>query len=203
MSIVFLKFDKNYCPIVTYHWQLGTLFDLKVVFLFTERKKCGIIICNEFYEACFMILINKVTLSAAETEEYGALLARKIIDDKNLPRFVALYGDLGVGKTAFIRGFSSYAAPYANVKSPTFTLVNEYKGTHFPVFHFDMYRIEDEDSLYSIGFYDYLDRGICLTEWTENIEFALPDEYIKVTISKNDMENTDSRLITAELVGKE
>ncbi len=147
-----------------------------------------------------MCLIDCVTLSAEETETHGAALARKILSNSALPRFIALYGDLGVGKTAFIRGFASHAAPMSNVKSPTFTLVNEYKGISLPVFHFDMYRIEDDDSLYSIGFYDYLDRGICLTEWTENIEFALPDEYIKVVISKNNMENTDSRHILAELV---
>lgn len=147
-----------------------------------------------------MILIDKNSLSTEETERIGTELAA-LIEKNNLPRFVALYGDLGVGKTAFIRGFSAFAAPGSNVKSPTFTLVNEYKNGKIPVFHFDMYRIEDDDSLYSIGFYDYLDRGICLTEWTENIEFALPDEYIKVTITKNDMENTDSRHIEAELVG--
>lgn len=149
-----------------------------------------------------MILKDISTLSAPETEKCGAALAENIIENGDLPRFVALYGDLGVGKTAFIRGFSSFAAPGANVKSPTFTLVNEYRGKYAPVFHFDMYRIEDEDSLYSIGFYDYLDRGICLTEWTENIEYALPDRYIKVTITKNDMENTDSRRIIIELVGE-
>ncbi|MBR4295304.1 MAG: tRNA (adenosine(37)-N6)-threonylcarbamoyltransferase complex ATPase subunit type 1 TsaE [Clostridia bacterium] len=145
-------------------------------------------------------MIDKISLSAAETEEIGASLAKKIIEDPNMPKFLALYGDLGVGKTAFVRGFSSFAVPAAKVKSPTFTLVNEYKGGKMPVFHFDMYRIEDEDSLYSIGFYDYLDRGTCLVEWTENIEFALPDEYIKITISKNDATNTDSRKILAEII---
>ena len=146
-----------------------------------------------------MILIDKNSLSTEETERIGTELAA-LIEKNNLPRFVALYGDLGVGKTAFIRGFSAFAAPGSNVKSPTFTLVNEYKNGKIPVFHFDMYRIEDDDSLYSIGFYDYLDRGVCLTEWTENIEFALPEDFVKVTITKNDMENTDSRSVFAELV---
>ena len=147
-----------------------------------------------------MHLIDKYTLSVTETEETGAFLAGMLEDEPSLPRFIALYGDLGVGKTAFVRGFTSVYAENANVKSPTFTLVNEYKGIKHSVYHFDMYRIEDEDSLYSIGFYDYLDNGICLTEWTENIEFALPDEYIKVVISKNDITNTDSRHITAEIM---
>lgn len=147
-----------------------------------------------------MTIIDKITLSPSETEEVGRKLAEFISCDDSLPKFIALYGDLGVGKTAFVRGFTSAVAPNASVKSPTFTLVNEYKGGKIPVFHFDMYRIEDEDSLYSIGFYDYLDRGICLTEWTENIEFALPDEFIKVTITKNDMTNTESRSVVADII---
>lgn len=147
-----------------------------------------------------MLLIDKCTLSVEETEKTGASLAKMLDETASLPRFIALYGDLGVGKTAFVRGFTSVYAENASVKSPTFTLVNEYKGKKESVFHFDMYRIEDEDSLYSIGFYDYLDNGICLTEWSENIEFALPDEYIRVTILKNDMTNTDSRHITAEIM---
>lgn len=150
-----------------------------------------------------MKIIDITTLSTEETENVGRMLAKSIIEEDKLPTFVALYGDLGVGKTAFVRGFTSYAVPSANVKSPTFTLVNEYKNGNVTIFHFDMYRIEDEDSLYSIGFYDYLDQGICLTEWTENIEFALPPKYIKVTIAKNNMENTESRSVTAELFGEE
>ena len=141
--------------------------------------------------------LSAITLSVEQTEEMGTAVARAILDDPSLPRFVALFGDLGVGKTAFVRGFTQAIAPNARVKSPTFALVNEYKGTSCSVFHFDMYRIEDEDELYSIGFYDYANRnGICLTEWSENILSSLPDAYIRVEITKNDGENTDSRLIT-------
>ena len=142
------------------------------------------------------------THSVEETEGYGASLAQRIANDTDLPRFIALYGDLGVGKTAFVRGFTSVFAENARVKSPTFALVNEYKGSTLSVFHFDMYRINDEDELYSIGFYDYQDRnGICLIEWSENIEYALPDEYFSVKIEKCE-ENTELRKITAELIGK-
>ena len=67
---------------------------------------------------------------------------------------------------------------------------------------FDMYRISGEDDLYSIGFYDYLDRrGVCLTEWSENIEESLPESYVRVEITKDDPTNTDSRSISIELVG--
>lgn len=140
--------------------------------------------------------------STEETEAIGAALADKILADNTLPHFVALYGDLGVGKTAFIRGFTARLAPAARVKSPTFALVHEYRGTPLSVFHFDLYRIEDEDELYSIGFYDYLDRaGICLTEWSEKIEYALPDRYLRVEIVKNSAECVDSRELRITPVG--
>ena len=141
-----------------------------------------------------------ISLSAADTESAGGELAQLILSD-SLPRFVALFGDLGVGKTAFVRGFTSVLAPKAKVKSPTFALVNQYTGDKVSVFHFDMYRIEDEDDLYSIGFFDYIDAGICLVEWSENIVSSLPDSYVRVEISKNDTQNTDSRLINITLVG--
>ena len=142
-----------------------------------------------------------ITLSPEETEKIGAALAEQILSDTSIPKFVALFGDLGVGKTAFVRGFTSAIAPGARVKSPTCALVNEYRGQALSVFHFDMYRIEDEDELYSIGFYDYADRrGVCLTEWSENIEYALPEHYIRVEIIKNDASNTDSRSIEISLI---
>ena len=141
--------------------------------------------------------------SANETEALGRHMAEAFLIDPTLPHFVALYGDLGVGKTAFVRGFASALAPVARVKSPTFALVNEYRGHPLSVFHFDMYRIEDEDALYSIGFYDYFDRpGICLVEWSENIEYALPDRYVQVALCKDDPERPDSRRITVTLVGE-
>lgn len=140
--------------------------------------------------------IITTTHSPEETEAVGRDLASAMLADLSLPRFIALYGDLGVGKTAFVRGFTSAIAPGARVKSPTFALVNEYKGLKCSVFHFDMYRIADEDDLYSIGFYDYFDRnGICLTEWSENIGYALPDRYLRVEIKKCSEEDTDRREI--------
>jgi len=140
-----------------------------------------------------------LTSDTEETEALGALLARMICKDSTLPRFVALYGDLGVGKTAFVRGFASVVTPGAAVRSPTFALVNEYRAKPLSLFHFDMYRIEDEDDLYSIGFYDYLDRaGICLVEWSERIPFALPEKYWRVVIEKNDPDQPNSRKITIE-----
>ncbi len=139
------------------------------------------------------------TASAAETEAAGAALAAKMLADQTLPRFIALFGDLGVGKTAFIRGFASVASPTSLVRSPTFALVNEYARGEIPLFHFDMYRIESEDELYAIGFEDYLARtGIVLVEWSEKILSSLPDRYIAVTIAKDNQAIPDSRTVEIE-----
>lgn len=150
------------------------------------------------------IIQSAKTSSAKETEALGKWLAKRMIQEKDLPPFIALYGDLGVGKTAFVRGFASKIAPESVVRSPTFALVNEYRAKPLSLFHFDMYRIESEDDLYSIGFYDYLDRnGICLVEWSEKIPFALPEEYLRVTIEKDDSTTPNSRTITIVLTGDE
>ena len=145
-----------------------------------------------------MIVIKEIiTNSPEETESVGLTLAKDLESDPSLPPFIALYGDLGVGKTAFVRGFAKVLSPNALVRSPTFALVNEYptKGSR-RLFHFDMYRITDEDDLYSIGYYDYLDDGsICLVEWSENIPYAIPDEHIRVEIVKTDLDKPDERRI--------
>ena len=143
------------------------------------------------------VLKEIITNSPDETEAVGFELAQILKENLTLPSFVALYGDLGVGKTAFVRGFTKVFSPAALVRSPTFALVNEYPtkcGRR--VFHFDMYRITDEDDLYSIGYYDYLDDGsICLVEWSENIPYAIPEEHIRVEITKTDLNKPDTRLI--------
>ncbi len=147
-----------------------------------------------------METLKLYTASPEQTERVGAELAEKLLADSALPRYIALYGDLGVGKTAFTRGVASVLCPGAAVRSPTFALVNEYRGK-LPVFHFDMYRITGEEDLYSIGYDDYLLReGVILVEWSENIPFALPDEYLRVTITKNDPNAPDSREILIEEV---
>lgn len=145
---------------------------------------------------------NIKTTCVFDTEAVGRELGAAIKDSSALPRFVAMYGDLGVGKTAFTRGFTSAFTEKANVKSPTFALVNEYGKGDRAVYHFDMYRIDSEDDLWSIGFYDYLDRrGVAIAEWCEKIPFALPESYIRVTIEKLIEEGADAREIKIELVG--
>ena len=111
--------------------------------------------------------------------------------------FIAMYGDLGVGKTAFVRGLAGVIAPGSRVKSPTFTIVNEYKGGTVPFYHFDVYRISDDDELYAMGFDDYVQNGICVVEWSENIPDSIPSDAYRVTIERlPDDEN--GRKITIE-----
>lgn len=123
------------------------------------------------------------TKSAEETEKVGHLLAKKLDTGKVKSAFIALRGEMGVGKTAFVRGFASYF-DIRGVKSPTYTVVNEYHGKS-NIYHFDMYRIESEDDLYSIGFDDYVNRqGYSIAEWSENVEDFLPEDLITVEISR-------------------
>ncbi len=131
-----------------------------------------------------------ITHSPEETEAVAKELASKLKNGD----FVAMYGDLGAGKTAFTRGLGAVLCPGEPVCSPTYTIVNEYIGDSCRICHFDMYRISDDDDLYSIGFYDYED-CIIICEWSENIEYALPDSYYKVTIRKAD---ESTREITIE-----
>ena len=105
---------------------------------------------------------------------------------------------MGVGKTAFTRGFASYFG-ITNVKSPTYTIVNEYRGKR-NIFHFDMYRIESEDDLYSIGFDEYVERdGIAIAEWSENIVDYLPPYTVFVTISRTENNENERKIDTGDL----
>lgn len=137
--------------------------------------------------------MTEITRSAEETERVGALLAERL-DVVGVKRaFIAMRGEMGVGKTAFTRGFASYFG-ISGVKSPTYTIVNEHRG-RVNIYHFDMYRISDGDDLYSIGYDDYVDsEGYCIAEWSENIEGDIPEGAIFVTISRVDGHPDERRI---------
>ena len=93
-------------------------------------------------------------------------------------------GEMGVGKTAFTLGFASFFE-IRGVKSPTYAVMNQYSNKDVKIYHFDMYRIGDEDELYSIGYDDYIDaEGYKIIEWSENIDYALPSDAIYVKIDR-------------------
>ena len=105
-----------------------------------------------------------------------------------------------MGKTAFTRGLARGLGADDVVSSPTFALVNEYSG-RVPVYHFDMYRVTSWDDLYSTGFFDYIDNGVLVIEWSENIEGALPENALRITISRG--ENDNQRIFEIEGVSLE
>lgn len=122
-----------------------------------------------------------ISESLAETEE----VASKIAERAKESGFLALYGGMGMGKTAFVRGLVKALAPECLdlVHSPTFAIVNEYRGRETNIFHFDLYRLTDEDDLYSTGFYDYIEQdGITITEWSELFEESIPENALKIKI---------------------
>lgn len=146
-------------------------------------------------------LIKQIaTASPDETEAVAKEFAETVravmpsLNKDNL--FIALYGDVGVGKTVFVRGLASVICPDDFVQSPTYALVNEYRG-EYRICHYDMYRITSEDDLESTGFYDYKN-CIIVAEWCENIPYAIPESYYRVDISKTDSGN--GRFIKIEKV---
>lgn len=140
-----------------------------------------------------------ITNSAEETEQLGERIASKLKGTE----VIALFGGLGMGKTAFTRGLARGLGADDVVSSPTFALVNEYSG-RVPVYHFDMYRVTSWDDLYSTGFFDYLDTGVLIIEWSENIEGALPENALRITISRGENDNQrifDIEGVTLEDIG--
>lgn len=142
------------------------------------------------------MIFDVTVTSVSETESVGKKLAEALSRSGLGSVFIAMKGEMGVGKTAFARGFAAYFG-INNVKSPTYTMVNEYRGRS-RIYHMDLYRITDDDDLFSIGYDDILGSdGYIIAEWSENIEASLPENRITVTISRTSDEN--SRRITVDV----
>ena len=132
--------------------------------------------------------------SEQETEEIGKAFARSLAEHD----FVALYGEMGSGKTVFTRGFVSALIPDARVSSPTYAILNVYEGNGIHVNHFDLYRVTSEDDLASTGYDETIESGVTVCEWPEQVPEALPDSYWKITFSK---ESETGRTLTVERIG--
>lgn len=131
-------------------------------------------------------MITYESLSADETFDLGEKLGETLKNGD----IVALYGDLGAGKTVFAKGIASGLGVSEEITSPTFTLLKQYEG-RLRLCHFDLYRIEDDEALENIGFYEYLGgEGVCVIEWAEKASLPL---CIKVTLKGS---GADSRSIT-------
>ncbi len=137
-----------------------------------------------------------ITNSYEETEKAAADFAASLKGGE----VVAMYGDLGAGKTAFVRGMARAMGITSHITSPTFNIVNEYEG-ELPLYHFDVYRISDPEEMYEIGYEDYIQAGgVCVIEWAELIEDILPDSYIRIDIAKDAEKGGDYREISVQRV---
>ena len=124
-------------------------------------------------------------------------LAKGLGERANKGGVYALYGDLGAGKTVFCQGFAEGLGISEHVNSPTFTILSIYEGGRLPMYHFDVYRIEEPEEMEETGFEDYLSgEGVCLIEWAQLIEELLPGDTVRVTIEKDPEKGEDYRRIT-------
>ena len=122
--------------------------------------------------------------SSEDTINFAKSIAEKL-SSKDI---IVLTGELGCGKTKFVEGILSYFGLESEISSPTFTIVNEYDALGFPIYHFDVYRLEDVSEFYEIGGEEYFGNGLCLIEWGELIQEALPDNVIQIVFEKDDVE---------------
>ncbi len=137
--------------------------------------------------------------STAQTEEIGRTLGTLL----HRGVFLALYGDLGGGKTCFARGVVAGVAPGSAhlVASPTYAIMNEYPGP-LTVYHFDFYRLATADEIAELGFDDYFqDRGVCISEWSERLGNALPPDHLSITFEHGG--DDDHRKIIFEAAGED
>ena len=132
---------------------------------------------------------------SSETMKFASELASTL----HVGDVVVLSGELGAGKTKFTEGFLKYFGLDNQISSPTFSIVNEYKKDNIHIYHFDVYRLEDVDEFYAIGGEEYFSSGICIIEWGEIIEEALPNNYIKITFEK-DISDENLRYLKIEYI---
>ena len=137
----------------------------------------------------------------SHSENETQLIGKKFAEKLKKGDVIVLTGELGSGKTKFTEGVLEHFGLENEISSPTFNIVNEYISKNINIYHFDVYRLEDEDEFYAIGGEEYFDKGICLIEWGEMIESVLPKKYIHITFNRN-YENDDSREIVFEYIEK-
>ena len=137
----------------------------------------------------------------SNSEEETKLIGKEFAKGLKKGDVIVLTGDLGSGKTKFTEGVLQFFGLENEISSPTFNIVNEYVNGDVNVYHFDVYRLEDEDEFYAIGGEEYFEKGICLIEWGEMIEHALPNKYIQISFSRK-LEDENLREIVIEEINK-
>ena len=141
--------------------------------------------------------INIKSTSSNQTMHIAKILAKYLSKGDT----IVLTGELGSGKTKFTEGFLSFFGLEKEISSPTFNIVNEYISNSVNIYHFDVYRLLDTEEFYAIGGEEYFEKGICLIEWGELIEDALPFEYMHISFEKLEDE-PDSRILRIETLGQ-
>lgn len=140
---------------------------------------------------------KQIVESFSERETYQ--IARELAERSVAGEVYCLSGDLGVGKTVFTKGFAAGLGIQEPVSSPTFTIVQIYEEGRLPLYHFDVYRIEDIEEMEEIGYEDcFYGEGVCLVEWAELIRDILPKNCKKIRIEKNPEKGYDYRKIELE-----
>ena len=113
-------------------------------------------------------------------------LGKSLGEKANPGDVFTLVGDLGVGKTVFAQGFAAGLGVSDYINSPTFTILQVYDDARIPMYHFDVYRIEDSEEMYEVGLDEYLyGDGVCLIEWADMIKELIPEKHIRVEIEKD------------------
>lgn len=142
-------------------------------------------------------MYNFISKSENDTIEFAYNLAKHLTNGN----IIVLSGDLGSGKTKFTQGILKYFGLENEISSPTFTIVNEYKKDSTNIYHFDVYRLSDSDEFYAIGGEEYFNNGICIIEWGEIIEDILPNDYIKISFTR-DLTNENYRNLEISTYGE-
>lgn len=142
-----------------------------------------------------------MTRFISHSEDETKKFAKKLASNSKKGDIIVLSGELGSGKTKFTEGFLEYFNLQDELSSPTFTIVNEYDTPDFPIYHFDVYRLEDIDEFYAIGGDEYFSNGVCIIEWGEKIEEILPESYLKISFTR-DFEDSNTRTLNIESFGK-
>ena len=138
-----------------------------------------------------------------DSPEATRKLACELAEQLNSGDVIALIGDLGVGKTAFTKGIAEGLDITEDIVSPTFTIICEHTDGKIPLYHMDVYRIEDEDELFEIGFDDYIyGDGVTIIEWADLIPESMPEQYTRILIEKDLEKGVNHRKITITNVNK-
>lgn len=141
------------------------------------------------------IFMNFIVNNVEETLNIGEQIG-KLCSSGDI---ICVIGDLGVGKTHISKGIAKGLGVNEHITSPTFTIVNEYDNGRLKLYHFDVYRVNDPDEIYELGFDEYIfDNAVSIIEWADYIESLIPKEHLRIVLSK--LNNLDENVRNIEII---